>query len=143
MSTLVCKENLNVKAIGLMFCAVLLCMIFMAITNDVFASTISGVVTGAQTMSVQWPWEKFLGSLAEQLSGPLPRILGILGIVGAAVALFAGNGGAGTQKFIMLIFAISIALFAPSFIKYLNQSADRATIADVYQTASTFIKPML
>lgn len=50
-------------------------------------------------------------------------MLGVLGIVGAAVALFAGHGGAGTQKFILLIFAISICLFAPGFMDMLSSSA--------------------
>ena len=50
-------------------------------------------------------------------------ILGIMGIVGAAIALFSGNHGGGTQKFIILIFAISICLFAPNFITMVNDSA--------------------
>ncbi len=70
-----------------------------------------------------WPWTTFLKSLAGQLSGPVPMILGILGIVGAGLALFSGNHGGGTQKFIVLIFAISICLFAPNFILMIGDSA--------------------
>lgn len=105
-----------------------------ALSNVVEAKTIKDEISDFKSLSsaVTWPWERFLGSLAEQLSGPLPRILGVLGIVGCAVALFAGNGGAGTQKFIMLIFAISIALFAPTFITWLNSSGGGATIEDVF-----------
>ena len=100
--------------------------------NSASAKTITGL-SGEATMSVEWPWTKFINALATQLTGPLPKILGVMGIVGAAVALFAGNGGPGTQKFIMLIFAISIALFAPSFLNYLNESASNsAMIDDVY-----------
>ena len=55
-----------------------------------------------------WPWTQFLRSLMQELTGPLPMILGIMGIVGAAIALFSGNGGDGTRKFILLIFVISI-----------------------------------
>ena len=104
-----------------------------ALSNMAEAKTIKDEIS-LKTLSstVTWPWERFLGSLAEQLSGPLPRILGVLGIVGCAVALFAGNGGAGTQKFIMLIFAISIALFAPTFISWLNDSGGGATIDSVF-----------
>lgn len=103
-----------------------------ALSNMAEAKTIGDEISIKKLSAVTWPWEKFLGSLAEQLSGPLPRILGVLGIVGCAVALFAGNGGAGTQKFIMLIFAISIALFAPTFITWLNDSGGGATIEDVF-----------
>lgn len=53
-------------------------------------------------------------------------VLGILGIVGAGLALFSGNHGGGTQKFIVLIFAISICLFAPTFITYVSDSANTA-----------------
>lgn len=73
-----------------------------------------------------WPWTKFLKNLAGQLSGPIPMVLGILGIVGAGLALFSGNHGGGTQKFIVLIFAISICLFAPTFITYVSDSANTA-----------------
>ena len=60
-----------------------------------------------------WPWAQF----------PLPMILGIMGIVGAAIALFSGNGGDGTRKFILLIFVISIALAAPSLMDMLSLGA--------------------
>ena len=56
-------------------------------------------------------------------TGPLPMILGIMGIVGAAIALFSGNGGDGTRKFILLIFVISIALAAPSLMDMLSLGA--------------------
>ena len=98
-----------------------------------YASALTGGYSG-KLSNAKWPWQKFLNSLMEELSGPLPKILGVLGIVGAAVALFAGNGGAGTQKFIMLIFAISIALFAPSFINMLDDSASATMIEDVVDT---------
>ena len=78
-----------------------------------------------------WPWTKFLNSLADQLTGPLPTTLGVMGIAAAAIAMFAGHGGAGTQKFIMLVFAISICLFAPNFVEIITDSAGGATIYGV------------
>ena len=89
---------------------------------------------GATLGEVTFPWTKFLNSLAKELTGPLPVTLGILGLAAAAIALFAGNGGAGTQKFIMLIFAVSICLFAPTFISYVSTSAGGATIGDALGT---------
>lgn len=120
------------KKMSVMFMVLAILCVGMAVVN---AASVTGLGGTTMSSSVTWPWERFLGSLAEQLSGPLPRILGVLGIVGAAVALFAGNGGAGTQKFIMLIFAISIALFAPTFISWLSSSSgNSATVADVFDT---------
>lgn len=74
-----------------------------------------------------WPWTRFLNSLAEQLTGPLPKILGILGIAVAAIGMFMGNHGAGMQKMLVLIFAVSICLFAPSFINYISTGATAKT----------------
>ena len=71
----------------------------------------------------------------KQRAMSLPMTLGILGLAAAAIALFAGNGGAGTQKFIMLIFAVSICLFAPTFISYVSTSAGGATVGDALGAA--------
>ena len=86
--------------------------------------------SGSTLGEVTFPWTKFLNSLAKELTGPLPITLGILGLAAAAIALFTGNGGAGTQKFIMLVFAVSICLFAPTMISYVSTSAGGATIND-------------
>lgn len=86
------------------------------------------------TLNVQWPWTRFLNSLARELTGPLPLILGVLGITAAAIALFSGNGGAGTQKFIMLVCAVSVAMFTPTLVEYISESAKGATIDMVVNT---------
>lgn len=80
---------------------------------------------------VNYPWTKMLNSLAKELTGPLPMTLGILGLAAAAIAMFTGNGGGGTQKFIMLIFAVSTCLFAPTFISWIKTSAGGVTLLDV------------
>ena len=80
-------------------------MILAAATMQTFAYSTDGT-TGIGGHA--WPWTKFLQSLMQELTGPLPMILGIMGIVGAAIALFSGNGGDGTRKFILLIFVISM-----------------------------------
>lgn len=67
-----------------------------------------------------WPWHKFLNMILEELTGPLPMMLGVLGIVGAAIALFSGHGGDGAKKFIVLVFAVSIALAAPTLMQWLS-----------------------
>ena len=45
--------------------------------------------------------------------------LGILGIVVAAIGLFAGNAGDGMRRFLIILFAISIALFAPTIVQWI------------------------
>lgn len=89
-----------------------------------FAMTgFSGVSVGGANIDTQavevdqWPWTRFLNSIATQLTGPLPMILGVLGLVVAGFGMFMGNHGQGMQKALVLVFAVSTCLFAPSFIK--------------------------
>ncbi len=123
---------------GLMFLVVaaVFCVIMMnygsafadglsAINGKSSVGDVATVGTGA------FPWTKMLNTLAAQLTGPLPMILGVLGLAVAALAMFSGNGGAGTQKFVMLIFAVSTCLFAPTFISWVSDSASSAMIADI------------
>ena len=98
-----------------------------SLSTKAFASTVSG----DRVEGITWPWMKFFNSLADQLTGPLPMTLGAMGIAGAAIALFSGHAGGGTQKFIVLILAVSICLFAPNFMTYLQTSAGGLTIAGV------------
>ena len=81
----------------------------------------AGDVSTAKVDVTDWPWTRFLNALADQLTGPLPMILGVLGLAVAAIGMFMGNHGAGMQKALVLIFAVSICLFAPSFITYIGQ----------------------
>ena len=93
-----------------------------AFASDLSTAGLSG------TVSVDWPWTKFLNSLAMELTGPIPKVLGIMGICGASIAMFSGHAGGGTQKFIALVFAISICLFAPTFIQAIMNSGSGMTI---------------
>ena len=103
------------------------CLYLMS--NKAFASNVSALKQGAKgTVNVEWPWMKFFNALADNLTGPLPMVLGVMGIVGAAIALFSGHSGGGTQKFILLIFAISICLFAVNFVNAISDSAGGLTI---------------
>ena len=108
--------------------AVLVSLPFLS-TMTSFASGI-GDIKGSHTkaLNIKWPWESFLYALADQLTGPLPLILGALGIAAAAIGMFMGNHGAGMQKMLVLIFAVSICLFAPSFVTYLKDGVGGATI---------------
>lgn len=98
-----------------------------SLSTKAFASTVSG----DRVEGITWPWMKFFNSLADQLTGPLPMTLGAMWIAGAAIALFSGHAGGGTQKFIVLILAVSICLFAPNFMTYLQTSAGGLTIVGV------------
>lgn len=108
--------------------AVLVSLPFLS-TMTSFASGIGDIKgTNTKALDIKWPWESFLYALADQLTGPLPKILGALGIAVAALGMLWGNHGAGMQKMMCLIFAISICLFAPTFVTYLKDGVGGATI---------------
>ena len=86
--------------------AVAMSILLSSISSTAFASTISG----DRVSGIEWPWMKFLNSLA-------------------AISLFAGHAGGSTQKFILLILVISICLFAPNFMTFLQSSAGGLTIS--------------
>lgn len=102
-------------------------VVFFNSSMQVFASAIAV----DEKLKIDWPWTKFFDALAAELTGPLPMTLGMLGIAGAAIAMFSGHAGGGTQKFIMLIFVVSICLFAPNFIGFIKESANGLTILGV------------
>lgn len=95
---------------------------------NAFATDVTNI-TKSDSMTINnWPWTKFLNALAEELTGPLAMVLGILAICVAAFGMFMGNHGAGMQKMLTLIFAVGILLFAPNFINYMKDSASGLTI---------------
>lgn len=69
--------------------------------------------------TIEFGWTQPLERIKEQLTGPVARILGILGIVICAIGLLAGNAGDGMKKFLVIILALSIISFATSFVEYI------------------------
>ena len=105
------KKNINSKIQK--YKTMLLFTLLVTLPNYAFAASAEH----------NWPWRTFLKSLASEFSGPLPTSLGILGICGCAISLFRGNSGEGTNKFIILILAVSIALTAPTVMDWLSTDA--------------------
>ena len=125
------------KVLFLYVCLVLF-LVFLLCSDVAFAESVGFETADVSNKNyldtlgdVDYPWTKMLNTLAKELTGPLPMTLGILGLAAAAIAMFTGNGGGGTQKFIMLIFAVSTCLFAPSFISWIKTSAGGLTLLDV------------
>lgn len=123
----------------------MIAMIWLVGSTDAYAQSVGMETLDASSEGYaatvgdgKFPWTKILNTLAKELTGPLPMTLGILGLAAAAVAMFTGNGGGGTQKFIMLIFVISTCLFAPTFIKWISNSAGGVSVVDVVESIHKF-----
>ena len=136
----------------------MLTMCLMMLTSSVFASTWNGTITvndlnatgalglgtgQAAGTGVDWPWTRFLNSLAQEVTGPLPMIVGILAVCGAGFALLFGNGGAGTQKALTLICVVGVIMFTPTLVTYIYRSATGATIDMVVGSVSAIAPPLL
>ncbi len=85
-------------------------------------------LTGDTVGDVEWPWMKMLNSLAKQFSGPVPVVLGIIALIGAAFSMLQGGHGQVSGKMIGILFAVAIALFSPTLISYVQTSAGGLTI---------------
>ena len=74
------------------------CLYLMS--SKAFASNVSALKQGGKgSVNVEWPWMKFFNALADNLTGPLPMVLGVMGIVGAAIALRQCNFGFGGRSY--------------------------------------------
>lgn len=71
-----------------------------------------------------WPWDAFLKSVAMELTGPLPFVIGIIGVAVACFALIGGySHGAAMQKMFVIILAVSIALSAGTIMEWITSDS--------------------
>ena len=94
-------KNFKVDS-SMIFTVCFVFVIALTIANIGYAESVGIDARGDSVGDIEWPWLKFFNSLAAQLTGPLPMTLGILGIAACAIAMFTGNAGGGTSKFILL-----------------------------------------
>jgi type IV secretory pathway VirB2 component (pilin) len=90
----------------------ILSFILFALVGPLFAST-------AEAM----PWETPLNKIMASLSGPVPKIIGTLMIVGAGIAI-AFTEGQAVPKGLWILIGLGIALNAASFLTMLFGNAN-------------------
>lgn len=90
---------------------------------DLGTANKSGILSKGGLSNFEMPWDKFLKSLAQAMTGPFAMVVGILALAGAAFALFKGNGGPATEKIILVCIGVAIVFFAPTIIEYMQESA--------------------
>lgn len=61
------------------------------------------------------PWEGKLDKILDSITGPVAKVFGALIIFGSGIGLAAGEGGSGVRKLIWVVFGLSIAFTASSF----------------------------
>jgi len=62
------------------------------------------------------PWEGPLTKLLESLSGPVAKAIGTMAVIATGLGLAFGEGGGNAKKLLMIVFGLSIAFMAATFI---------------------------
>ena len=68
----------------------------------------------ASDSELDLPFMDFLSRLANTLTGPVARTIGIIAIIFAAFGLFSGNAGEGFKKVLWVVIGLSLATWAPT-----------------------------
>lgn len=61
------------------------------------------------------PWEGPLQNLADSLTGPVARVIGIVAIFGAGIAVAFSEGGSSLRKILFVVLGLSIAFSAATW----------------------------
>lgn len=82
----------------------------------VFTAVASAAHAGSTT---GMPWEAPLTTIANSISGPVVKVICLLGICGAAAGMMIGEHGNGFKLMLKIVMGGSIALGASSFMSNL------------------------
>lgn len=91
----------------------------------VFCMLLSTTAFAAETGMV---WETPLQKIADSLTGPVPKLVGLIVIVGAGITLAMGDHGAITKRLLQAVIGLAIALFASSVMSSLFGASAGATV---------------
>jgi type IV secretion system protein VirB2 len=62
------------------------------------------------------PWEDIVTKIMDSITGPVAKALGVIAIASTGLALAFGEGGHGFRKLLQIVFGLSIAFTATSFL---------------------------
>lgn len=62
------------------------------------------------------PWEDMLTKIMDSITGPVAKAAGVIAIASTGLALAFGEGGHGFRKLLQIVFGLSIAFTASSFL---------------------------
>ncbi|WP_062098348.1 TrbC/VirB2 family protein [Caulobacter sp. CCH5-E12] len=66
------------------------------------------------------PWDNWLTSIADSITGPVAKAIGIIAIAITALGVAISEGGSWVRKGMQVMFALSIAFSAVTFIGFLG-----------------------
>lgn len=66
------------------------------------------------------PWDNWLTAIADSITGPVAKAIGIIAIAITALGVAISEGGSWVRKGMQVMFALSIAFSAVTFIGFLG-----------------------
>lgn len=72
----------------------------------------AGAVTSIDSISSSMPWKSGLSSLATEITGPIPKLFGILSVAAAGGMMAFGEMGPAAKKVMQIVFGIGMAIGA-------------------------------
>ncbi len=69
--------------------------------------------TGHASATSQYAWNNAFTSFRSEVTGPLPKILGVIAVAGSGLLWMWGDMGPVAKKLMGMVFAISMAIGAP------------------------------
>lgn len=86
----------------------------------IFALTVFAVILPKAVHAASGlPWEEPLDKILDSLEGPVAKIIGTICVITTGLALSFGEMGGAARKGIQIVFGLSIAYFATTFISTL------------------------
>ena len=83
----------------------------------IYAGGIALVFAGsALAAETGMPWESPLNKLIDSLTGPVAKAVGVICIVIAGFGIALGESGGGLKRLFQIVFGLSIAFTASSFV---------------------------
>ena len=105
-------------------------LLFLVVLIIALGTVEASSVVGGKTRT--WPWDAFLKSVAMELTGPLPFVVGIIGVAVACFALIGGySHGAAMQKLFVIILAVSIALSAGTIMSWVTEDSSYGSTSGI------------
>jgi type IV secretion system protein VirB2 len=70
----------------------------------------------ALASSTNMPWETPLQTILNSIQGPVTKVIAVLVIIVTGLSLAFGDGGGGFRKLIQIVFGLSVAFAASTFV---------------------------
>ena len=87
----------------------------------------AGEVSSVSSVSSSMPWNTGLRSIAEEVTGPIPKLLGIIAVAAGGGAMMFGEMGAVGKLIFRMVFGIGMAIGAVNLVNMVSSGTSGLT----------------